>query len=88
MLDVDEEGTNEENPMSGSQRTSIEELVMDSARGLFHGHPLAWDLPGGDHPSATAPRTARRGRIAGILAARRGPSGSSTPVAAEAGGCG
>jgi len=82
-LDVHDAGTNEEGTMSGSNR-SIEELVMSSARGFLYGHPQAWDFPRSNDAPAVAPATPR-GRLARMLAARRG--GATTPVAAEAGGC-
>ena len=70
--------------MAGAD-TSIEDLVMGSARGFLYGHPQAWDIPSSNHRSAVAPGAARRGRLARMLAVRRGAT--RTPRAAEAGGC-
>ena len=74
--------------MSGSQHTSIEELVMSSARGFLYGHPLAWDVPGRGRPSAEARRATRRGRLTALVNARRGTTASHAPAMVEARGCG
>ena len=74
--------------MSGSQHTSIEELVKSSARGFLYGHPLAWDVPGSGRPSAEARRATRRGRLTALVKARRGTTASRAPAMVEAGGCG
>ena len=88
MLEMHAEDMNEEGPVSGSQRTSIEELVLSSARGFLYGHPLAWDVPGSDRGLAALPGTTRRRRLTGVLAARRGATRNRAPAAAEAGSCG
>lgn len=74
--------------MSGSQHTSIEELVMSSARGFLYGHPLAWDVPGSGRPSEHAGRAGLRGRLTALLGGCRGTTGGRAPVTVEAGGCG
>jgi len=65
------------------QTTSIEELVMRSARSYLYGHPFAWEEPA-DRYRAGRARVPRRRRLQG-LRATLGRSRGDRPVAAE--GC-
>lgn len=71
--------------MPGSQKPSIEELVMSSARMYLYGHARAWDVRGGAH-RAVAPPVARGGWRARLRLERRRPAGR--PAAFGVGACG
>lgn len=74
--------------MRSSEQTTIEELVMSSARTYLYGHALAWgSLERGRHTRATE-RPARRGLLARVRAAAVGRNAvGGKRVTVEAGGC-
>lgn len=71
--------------MPGSSPTSIEELVMSSARAYLFGHARAWDVPGdGRRPARPSGAARSRGRARFRVAGRRL---ADSPAAARAGAC-
>lgn len=72
--------------MRGSEQTTIEELVMSSARTYLYGHALAWDVTGQARRPGAAQRPARRGGLTRLRAAGRSALGGRR-VPVEAGQC-